>query len=208
MVDKALKKRLKTKYKDAQVYVVPFSEFCHIQNGFTRKEHTDKIWQSIDGKGRYIFRYDAEYEPVFQQPIPYVLIKHPTENKFFVYNRLKGEERLIATYSLGFGGHVEPQDGISNILFNAFFRELKEEVEISSPIVSSEFVGYVRDMNTETSDHIGFVFVIQTEQISIREKNNLQGEWMSLQDIEKKYHKFDNWAQHIVDYLVINKYTF
>lgn len=207
MKDAVLKAKLKEKYGDSQIYVLPYVEYEHIPDKFTRIDDGPKASVLIDQKAKLVFRRDAEYEPAFQQPIPYILIKHFTENKYYIGKRIKGEERLIGQLSLGFGGHMDPEDGPTNILSNAFARELNEEINIAHSY--AELIGYVRDLNSPTNDHIGHVMLLKTEQdISIKENDCLVGEWMAVCDLENNYYKFENWAKHIIDYLVIHSYQF
>jgi len=212
MVDKATKSQLKLKYKDSQIYVVPASEFADISNGFTRLKDVKDSWITcLDNKGRYIFRYDAEYEPSLQQPIPYALVKHRTENKYYVAKRIKGEERLLNQLILGFGGHVDLEDGIDHILANALIRELDEELIIDptkNPGATIKFLGNIREINSPTNDHTGFVFLVLGTDVSINEDDNLVGQWMTVQELENNYYKFEDWARHIIDYLVIHNYQF
>jgi predicted NUDIX family phosphoesterase len=206
-IDPVQKAELKRKYPDEQVFVVPFMFLNNIPDKFTRTNHTLDIWNRYDNSGKYIFRHDAEMNPAFQQIIPYVLIKNSFSNKYFVANRLAGEKRLIDKISLGFGGHINPCDGTKDVLFYSLFREMHEELDIE-PVGPAEFVGYVRGLTTPTNDHTGCVFVVKTESCAIKETDNLEGLWMTIEELEKNYFKFESWAKYIIDYLVSNNGIF
>jgi predicted NUDIX family phosphoesterase len=205
--DQANLKKNKEKYGDEQVYVVPFITVSGIHDKFTRAKHTHDIWSKFDNIGKFIYRYDAEGNPSMQQLIPYILIQHPDGNKFYVAQRLAGEERLVNEISIGFGGHINPEDGAKDCLFKALIRELHEELFIS-PIGSAEFIGYVRDLNSSTSDHTGCVFIVKATDPVIKEHENLKGEWMTVDELEKNYFKFEGWARHIIDHLVTHDKKF
>lgn len=195
--------QLKNKYKDEQVFVIPFADAKHISDKFTRiKGEEDSIWTRYSSSGKYIMRYDAEYNPIFQQLIPYVLIQNG--DKFYVTKRIAGESRLKDSLSLGFGGHINPCDGTKDPVFRGMVRELMEEVYVE-PTTKATFVGYTRNMTSELNDHIGLVFLLQVSQASIRETDSLEGIWMTIDELEKDYFKFEGWARFIIDYLSTNK---
>lgn len=203
-VDPKVKAALKEKYGNEQVFVIPFAEVSNIGDKFTSLPHDQNIWEKFDNVGKYAFRYDVEGEPALQQLIPYVLIQNPVTKKYLVAKRLQGESRLVGKISMGFGGHINPCDGNQEVLFKALFREVHEEL-IIEPKSSARFIGYVRGLNSSTNDHLGCVFIVDAEDAKINEHENLKGEWMSIEDMEKSYYKLEDWTRHIVDYLVDNK---
>lgn len=203
-VDHKIKMELKRKYKGEKVFVVPYATVSDIADGFTSMKHDAAIWSKFDNLGKYIDRYDVEREPSFQQIIPYILVVNTKTNNLFVSRRIAGEQRLLDKISVGFGGHINPCDGQQEVLFKALFRELHEELDVET-IGPAKFVGYVRGLSSETNDHLGCVFVVVAENAAIKEHENLVGEWMSLQDLEKNYFKLEGWAKSIVDYLVTNQ---
>jgi predicted NUDIX family phosphoesterase len=202
--DPDIKAKLKQKYGDEQVFVIPHMILSGINDKFTHVDHFHGIWNKFDTAGRYILRYDAEMNPEFQQLIPYILVQDPINKKFFVAERIAGEPRLIGRISLGFGGHINPCDGTKDVLFKALYRELNEELYIE-PTSAAKFVGYVKDMTSTTNDHTGCVFVVQATVASIKEKENLKGEWVSIKELEDSYFKFEGWAKYVIDYLSIHK---
>ena len=200
-VDSATKKKLKDKYHDEQVFVVPFDTVAHIKDKFTPAKSDIQSLNQYDNLGRFILRYDAEYNPAFQQLIPYVLIMNKTGDKYYVSKRIAGDTRLLQSYSLGFGGHINPCDNGTSIILNALRRELNEEVEIKPIKDSIEFVGYVRDLTSDTSEHLGFVFAAKASSVKIKEKNVLKGFWMTKEELIENYFNFEGWARHIIDFL-------
>lgn len=203
VVDKLRRRQLKEKYKDEQVFVVPFSVVAGYKDGFERKPHRPSVWSQFDLAGKYIFRCDAEEQPSFQQIIPYVLIIHPDMDRFYISRRKEAskEERLQGQYSIGFGGHINPCDGSREVLFSSLFRELHEELDIV-PIREAKFLGFVRDLTGTTNDHLGCVFVVQASEVSVKETDKYEGEWMTYAQLEQHYFKFEGWAKHIIDHLV------
>ena len=64
-------------------------------------------------KNNYQFkrRGDVEDDPSFQQIIPYIIFSY--KDTYFIYKYLPkaGEQRLVNTYQIGVGGHINEFDG-------------------------------------------------------------------------------------------------
>lgn len=200
-------KELKAKYKDEQVFVVPASILANIEDGFTKEKHSKEIYRKYDHVGKFIYRYDAEGDPTFQQIIPYVILFNPNTNLFYTYKRIEGsgEARLHNQLSLGFGGHIDSSDGTNEVVFKGLVRELMEEVEHNN-IAPAEFIGYIRNMQSETNDHTGLVFLLLVNQAEVRETEKYVGEWMTAEQLEEHYFKFEDWGKHLINYIVENGY--
>lgn len=200
------KLELKNKYKEEKVFVVPFESTKNVNDGFTSKKHTKEIWKAFDSIGKYIYRYDAESNPSFQQIIPYIIITNKDGNKIYTTNRIAGDSRLVNKMSIGIGGHINEEDGYIETIFKCAVRELFEEVDIetSSPFT---FIGYVRDMISETNDHLGVVLVIKAESnVKVKETDKLEGDWKTIDELILNYNKLENWSKYIVDHFVKNNY--
>lgn len=211
-IDKYLSAQLKEKYGDEQVFVVPHHLLSEIEpNQFTSRNHMPNIWSMYDTNGRYIYRYEAEADASLQQIIPYIVVYNPISRQYFVSSRLQksGDERLHGFKSIGFGGHINPEDGTKDVIFKALFRELHEELYIE-PTKEAQFIGYVRKFTTnDTSSkdfvhsvHVGMVFLIQAHEASIKEIDKLEGEWMTAQELEKNYFKFEDWSKLVINHIV------
>lgn len=199
------KEQLKEKYKDEKVFVLPSNLVQNISDKFTKTKHDQKIWTKYDNLGLYIPRYEAEYNLAFQQIIPYFLVTNLDESKFYVGKRIQGDSRLVDKLSLGFGGHINECDGTREAVFKALIREMNEELNIE-PHSAFQFIGYMRDLASETSEHFGLVFIVKVneEDVSIKETDNLEGVWMTKQEMYDSYGKFENWAKYLLDYLYEN----
>lgn len=195
---------IKDKYNNEEVFVIPFQETLFIDNGFTYT-HDKNIWNRFDLIGKYVLRSDAEEKKEIQQIIPYILIKNQF-NEFYVSKRLETstEKRLHNQISIGFGGHINKIDGYTEPLFKCAIRELYEELNIEDNLYPLKHIGYVRDLNGKTNDHIGIVFMTKClkSKISIKENDYLKGYWMSKNELIDKYGKLESWSKYIVDYMV------
>lgn len=201
MLDAFEKAKLKNKYQSEQVYVVP---------SMSLKDVADKFQPGVAKtnfrNGKFVFRYDAEYNNALQQIIPYILVLNHDKTKVYVTKRIAGEERLKDSLALGCGGHINPCDAAGDIIIAAAYREMNEELTIQKDD-DSEFktVGTVRDLASATNEHLGIVLTIVVEDASVKETENLEGIWMTKEELYINYEKFESWARHIIDYLFLQK---
>lgn len=198
------KQKLKEKYGNEKILVVPFEEVTHIKDGFTPTKHNPNKWSAFDSNGEFVYRYDAEGEPSMQQIIPYILIINKEQNKLFATRRINGDSRLIGKLSIACGGHIDSCDQGKEILFKAAVRELYEEVD-AEYCLPLKIIGTVRELNSNTSDHLGVVIMAFADgEVEVKEKDTLEGSWMSLKDLIDNYENLEGWSKHIVDYFVSN----
>ena len=179
--------------------MLPFEEASFIKDGFTKNKENNIFLRNFDNKGKYILRYDAEYNSCFQQLIPYILVTDKKGEQYYISKRISGEPRLRQSLSLGVGGHINPCDGYQDVILKALNRELHEELNIV-PHNSPEFLGYVRDLKGATSDHLGFVFTIKAKKVTVKEEKNMKGCWTDLEGLIDNYFKFESWAKYIIDH--------
>jgi len=156
-------------------------------------------------------RKDMEKNPAYLQLVAYTIIINPLKQQIFLAQRISGDERLLNTYCLGFGGHVSAEDIhveiCSNPIDNAAIRELREELFIKKKNLNLKQLGYVRDLNSTTNEHIGIVYYLETGSVFVREKDKLKGLWVSYDDLKNiYYHKLESWSKYILDYIYESKY--
>jgi predicted NUDIX family phosphoesterase len=203
------KAKLQEKYGDERVFAVPFTSCTKIEDQFTRlgfkaTSPEMKLLSSIMAQGKFMLRADIEGDITFQQVIPYAFVV--CNGNYFISRRIKGDSRLQGKLSLGFGGHLNPCDGDGKelyVILNGLKREMREETTIEDCEVSNNFYGFVRDLKSSTPDHIGVVFKydvlrISANKLKIREKDTLEGFWMSEQELVRNIDKFESWAQYII----------
>lgn len=195
---------LKQKYKKEKVFVLPIDLVTNIPDKFTLVKKDNSIFSKYDNLGTFIYRYDAEYNNAFQQIIPYFFITNKDESKYFVAKRIQGDSRLIDKLSLGFGGHINDCDGNNNIVYHALNREMHEELNIPNNL-TFKYLGTMRDITSETSEHFGLIFSVKVDDeklVSIKETENLEGVWMTPEELFKDFNKFENWSKYILDYIL------
>lgn len=204
---------LKEKYGSEEVFVVPYSSTEQIPDLFhrIREKELNTLLDTLYGKGKFILRADAEENMAFQQIIPYAVLQG-RDGRWFVSRRIAGEERLRGSLSLGIGGHINridrPEPGTPVSVFTrGLLREMNEETNIDDcGIVTLTPYGTVRDLRSSTPDHIGIVykvFVRDSGALAIREKDALEGIWMTTRELIQNFGKFESWAQLIIAHMTI-----
>lgn len=203
VLDRELQKSLKEKYPSEQVLIVPTQSISWLGDKFTPARSNDEVivLKNLQLESKFIYRSDAEYNPAFQQLIPYCIIRNKNKDKFYMNERISGESRLQNCFSLGFGGHINPVDGRTNAFLSGLKRELSEELYL--PKYSTEFIGYTRDLTSKLTDHTGLIYEITTSnmiQTKIKETESMIGRWVTLTDLVDNYYKFEGWARYLIDY--------
>lgn len=153
-------------------------------------------------------RSSAETDPTLKQIIPYALIV--SAGKILRYRRGKssGEQRLVAKYSVGIGGHMNDQDeGLFALDHQAYLagvqREIDEEVQIAAPR-SHRIVGLINDDSTEVGQvHLGVVHVLQIDapEATKRESAITQVEFLTPSQLETDRELLEGWSQICLDHL-------
>lgn len=187
------------------------NEMLTFQGVNSEDEPIVKIMAQIEAHFFEIRRGDAEEDPRFKQPIPYVVIRR--DDEVFVYERLAGggESRLHNKLSLGFGGHMNPMEGaasFSEVLKQNTDRELAEELYIREEdkqnIVT---LGLINDDENDVGKvHIGILSALQlasAAQVEVKEKDQIAGRWLKLSELKEEnvYQRLEAWSQFVADIL-------
>ena len=154
-----------------------------------KKDNLEYYLDLIKNNYEFKRRGDVENDPAYQQIIPYILFNF--KDKYFVYKYLPqaGEQRLVDTYQLGVGGHINNVDleNGKNVLEAGMMREWNEEVEFKGNILEKNLIGIINDdTNPVEQVHLGLVynFVGDGAQISIKETDKMQGELVNKMKLE------------------------
>lgn len=154
---------------------------------------TDNLDYYIDLiKNNYEFkrRGDVENDPSFQQIIPYIIFNF--QDKCFIYKYLPkaGEQRLVDSYQIGVGGHINKEDinGNTDVLEAGMMREWSEEVDFKGNLLEKKLVGILNDdTRTVEAVHLGLVYKFfgDSSEISIKETDKMAGELVAINKIEE-----------------------
>lgn len=181
--------------------------------------------------GRFVDRAIAECTPAWKQWIPYCVLRcrpepspasdrHPSMGILRVL-RTKGqsEARLHGSWSIGLGGHVEPEDQVpggtdaegGRFFAAALARELHEELDLGgTPVPTPRLLGLLNDDSTEVGQvHAGLAYVLDLPvplslaraSVRIREISKMRGGFGSLVELHELWQdqaQFESWSQFLI----------
>lgn len=153
-----------------------------------KKDNLDYYLDLINKNYEFKRRGDVEEDNSFQQIIPYILFNY--QNKYFLYKYLPkaGEQRLVDTYQLGIGGHINEVDVTfgENVLEVGMMREWREEVEYKGNLLGKKLIGIINDDSKPVEKvHLGLVYLFEGDswEISIKEIDKMVGELVDVNNI-------------------------
>ncbi|MEW6745900.1 MAG: NUDIX domain-containing protein [Planctomycetota bacterium] len=156
-------------------------------------------------RGFFIERRFAEQDSSFKQIIPYVVVTRRHEVLLLRRKKTQGEARLHDKLSIGIGGHINPEDGIEDVLRNGMLRELREELELSAepPL---EMMGVLNDdSNAVGAVHFGIVARVDASTIDlrIREQDLMEGQFVAVREAMRMLHDpgngFETWSRLLLE---------
>jgi predicted NUDIX family phosphoesterase len=153
-------------------------------------------------------RQSAEDDPSLKQIIPYCPVI--SADKVLLLKRMKtqDEKRLHNLYSLGIGGHINPEDGsekdFDTLLKAALLRELNEELLLLCKF-TTKLTGLLNDeSNSVGAVHFGLVHTIRIEtksRLKIRETDQMKGEFISTRELKNFKDGMETWSQILFENL-------
>jgi predicted NUDIX family phosphoesterase len=151
-------------------------------------------------EGTYRPRDEAETDPEWKQVIPYLVLRNRGSLFLMRRTRAGSDARLHERYSIGIGGHVNPEDGGID---GGLVREWKEEVDAA---FTPEFrpVGLLNDDTDPVGQvHIGVVFAAEAADrpVAIRETEKLEGAFVAPADVLRVYDRLETWSALVYDYI-------
>ena len=184
-----------------QVLAVATDNFNSVLRQGFFEEPSAEIFSIIGSKGVFLDREKAENDPSYKQIIPYTVVCF--KQQYLLYRRTEnqGETRLHNKYSLGFGGHINPNDkgngSKTNLVLSGLAREINEEVFIPG-FRSITHRGFIYDNSTAVgSVHLGVVFEMEslTSQYSVNEKDMIEANWSNIDEIAAIEDRLETWSQ-------------
>ena len=164
-----------------------------VERGLVR-ERTDEILDLIVDDHFFIDRPVAEESPQYKQIIPYVVVRHADRFYLLQRTRQQTEARLHLKYSIGIGGHINPD---TPDLLDGLQKELEEEVGVEGDY-DLTFAGILIDTTTPVGNvHLGLVYVLDshTGSVIVRETEKMTGCWATRNEIEGVYADLETWSQ-------------
>ncbi len=191
---------------DEQVLCIRRSElFAAGEWSGLREEGVQEPLRAIRERSLFMPRRAVEEDPSYQLVIPYVVFGHA--GRYLLTRRLRAssERRLHRLYSLGVGGHINPEDlGGGDPLEEGMRREWEEEVVYRGRF-EARFLGLLKEESSPVGRvHVGVVFLEEgdTDEIAIRESHKLAGELLTLTGMRDRYPDMESWSQVIYAYLL------
>lgn len=167
-------------------------------------DNTGKIIDVIVSGQEFVLRDDAEYDFSRKQIIPYVVTRY--RNKYLLLQRTtkQAEKRLHNKYSLGIGGHINPEKNMSGreLIMHSLYRELNEEVAVGD-IEKMYFVGVINDESNSVSRvHLGLLYVIdlKSDTFEVLESDKMTAQWVPQGSVGDYYSGFETWSQIVYDW--------
>lgn len=166
-----------------------------------KTKNSEEVLKVIRQNAYFLPRNKAESNPDVTQIIPYCVLSHTdsegTKRLFHAQRKAIADRELAGKWTIGLGGHINPEDRIFNrlirkrenvadlnidnklsqTLLNCAKRELNEELIFDwEDVKKIEFLGLV--MNTEdlvSKDHLGIVLIFEmtTQDVKVRPEGEM-----------------------------------
>jgi predicted NUDIX family phosphoesterase len=151
-------------------------------------------------EGRYVARSVAEHDRGLKQVIPYLVLRDGSDYFLMRRTRAGGDARLHDLWSIGVGGHLNPDDGG---LAGGLVREWHEEV-VADFVPDFELIGLLNDDTTDVgSVHLGAVYAGDAggRPVAIRETAKLEGRFAGVAETARVRDGMESWSRLVFDRL-------
>jgi len=154
----------------------------------------------IAADGEYRPRGEVEDDPSWKQIIPYLVLRD--RGRIFLMRRTRAgaDARLHERWSVGIGGHVNPEDGG---VAGGLLREWTEELAADwTP--DFRMLGLLNDDSDPVGQvHLGVVFSAEAagRDVSVRETEKLSGTFVAPLDVLRVYDRLETWSSLLYDYV-------
>jgi predicted NUDIX family phosphoesterase len=158
----------------------------------------------IRARGEFRPRSEMEPDETWKQVIPYPVLRDGSRWFLMRRTRAGGDARLHDRYSIGVGGHVNPEDGgLDGDLSTALRREWLEELDVAF-VPAFRFVGLLNDDTTPVGRvHVGLVYEADAagRPVAIRETEKLSGAFVGSVDVEAVADDLETWSRLAFEHL-------
>jgi predicted NUDIX family phosphoesterase len=156
--------------------------------------------QALAAHGTFRARPEAEQDSTWKQVIPYVVLRDADRIFLMRRTRAGGDERLHDRYSIGIGGHVNPEDGD---IARGLKREWSEEIDAD---FTPDFVplGVLNDdENSVGAVHLGLVYGAEADgrPVEIRERDKLEGRFATWDEVAAVADNLETWSALLFEFL-------
>jgi predicted NUDIX family phosphoesterase len=154
----------------------------------------------IEQSGSYRRRGECESDPGWKQVIPYLVVRDRGELFLMKRTRAGSDARLHERWSIGVGGHVNPEDGG---VAGGIGREWTEEL-VADWAPEPVLVGLLNDDSDPVGAvHVGLVYRVEAKgrPVAVRETHKLEGAFVAPIDCLRVYDRMETWSSLVYDYL-------
>jgi predicted NUDIX family phosphoesterase len=194
---------------DELVLVVPTTDVVAALGGGAgwhgiRDVPEDSLAAVIRRSGEFRSRSEMEVDETWKQVIPYPILRDG--HRWFLMRRTKagGDARLHDRFSIGVGGHVNPDDGgLDGDLSIALRREWREELDVDF-VPEFRFVGLLNDDTAAVGRvHVGLVYEGDAagRPVAIRETEKLSGAFVDAADVAAVADRLETWSWLAFEFL-------
>ncbi len=194
------------------VFAFPTGEFWKLMT-YKKKgliKENSEVLKRIVQNGLFLRRSELEEDPSFKQIIPYAIISN--KESFYLFKRTsrQTEKRLHNKFSLGVGGHMNPNDSMESkeqYLIDELKRELYEEVKLLNGclIEDIEFIGFINDDTISVGRvHIGLLYNIHVsnKEVYINETDKITADWIDKPNLAEFYKGMETWTKITFDFYI------
>ena len=186
-----------------------------------------EVLKKIVQNGLFLNRSELEEDPSFKQIISYAIISAKEPEPRVWRDKLRGvrqsqsfclfrrtskqtEKRLHNKFSLGVGGHMNPDDSMESkeqYLIDELKRELYEEVKFLNGcwIEDIEFIGFINDDTIPVGRvHIGLLYNIHVSnnEVYINETDKMTADWIEKSNLAEFYGGMETWSKIAFDFYI------
>lgn len=151
--------------------------------------------------GHYRPRPEAEADPTWKQLIPYLVVRDGERLWLMRRSTAGGDPRLHERYTIGVGGHLNPEDGD---VLGGMRREFDEEL-IAPWEPEFRLIGVLNnDQDPVGMVHVGLVYETDAagRPVAIRETHKLEGGFATLDEVQAVRDRLETWSQLVLDHLL------
>lgn len=202
MLSRAEKRRNQRQYGDEMVFCIPANETVTLDKElwtYPDGKIPKNLWGMFDEKGNYVKRADVEGTTDLYQIIPYICIINEKQELLAHIHKKTGK------ISLGFSGHIGPDNGHKDVLSKACMEIIiKEQLAVGGNMntPASSFKGFIKTFTEETKGHIGVFFSkgIPSSQQLPDEDGHFEYKFMTIDDLMDSYGNLEKWAKLVLNF--------
>ena len=194
------------------VFAFPTDEFWKLMT-YKKKgliKGNREVLKKIAQKGLFLRRSELEEDPTFKQIIPYAIISNKGSYYLIKRTSKQTEKRLHNNFSLGVGGHMNPNDSMElreQYLIDELKRELFEEVKLLNGclIEDIEFIGFINDDTISVGRvHVGLLYNIHVsnKEVYINETDKMTADWIDKSNLAEFYEGMETWTKITFDFYI------